>query len=311
MLFKVENRQTGQATHCGVLEFIADEGMIYMPYWVSWRPVLAFGFMIPAHAHASLGTRSPAPYVRLWCPETLGVLDTTSIEPVPEEAARTPLLWQMMQNLVVQEGTVIKLSSATLPKGSFVKLQPHSKDFLDITNPRAVLETTLRNFTCLTGETGAADTSQVRDGGSGVLVARGLVSYRPCRGSPGMAQQRMPMDHMPPRLTQHPCRTAGLFGHAVKPSPGAACQGVCVPHPVVPLARAVGDTVPINYNNKRYFIDIIEAKPSDAISVVETDCNVRSERWVGGGALVRPGVGCRMNACPALPHLRRYPACPH
>ncbi|KAL6766383.1 hypothetical protein ACKKBG_A35820 [Auxenochlorella protothecoides x Auxenochlorella symbiontica] len=125
MLFKVENRQSGQATHCGVLEFIADEGMIYMPYW-------------------------------------------------------------MMQNLVLEEGTVIRLSSATLPKGSFVKLQPHSKDFLDITNPRAVLETTLRNFTCLT----------------------------------------------------------------------------------------VGDTVPINYNNKRYFIDIIEAKPSDAISVVETDCNV-------------------------------------
>lgn len=62
---------------------------------------------------------------------------------------------QMMQNLVLEEGTVIRLSSATLPKGSFVKLQPHSKDFLDITNPRAVLETTLRNFTCLTGEAGA------------------------------------------------------------------------------------------------------------------------------------------------------------
>lgn len=60
-----------------------------------------------------------------------------------------------MQNLVLEEGTVIRLSSATLPKGSFVKLQPHSKDFLDITNPRAVLETTLRNFTCLTGGAGA------------------------------------------------------------------------------------------------------------------------------------------------------------
>ncbi len=37
---------------------------------------------------------------------------------------------------------------------------------------------------------------------------------------------------------------------------------------------AVGDTIPINYNNKRYFIDIIEAKPGSAISVIETDCNV-------------------------------------
>jgi len=92
----------------------------------------------------------------------------------------------MMQNLLLQEGDVITLRSATLPKGSFVKLQPHSTDFLDISNPRAVLETTLRNFSCLT----------------------------------------------------------------------------------------VGDTIPIHYNNKSYFIDIIEAKPENAISVIETDCNV-------------------------------------
>ena len=91
-----------------------------------------------------------------------------------------------MQNLLLQEGDVITLRSATLPKGTFVKLQPHSKDFLDISNPRAVLETTLRNFSCLT----------------------------------------------------------------------------------------VGDTIPIHYNNKSYFIDIIEAKPEAAISVIETDCNV-------------------------------------
>ena len=27
------------------------------------------------------------------------------------------------------------------------------------------------------------------------------------------------------------------------------------------LLPAVGDTIPINYNNKKYFIDIVEAKP--------------------------------------------------
>ena len=36
----------------------------------------------------------------------------------------------------------------------------------------------------------------------------------------------------------------------------------------------MGDTIPINYNNKKYFIDIVEAKPQDAISVIETDCQV-------------------------------------
>lgn len=34
MLFKVENRAASRHTHCGVLEFVADEGVAYMPYWV-------------------------------------------------------------------------------------------------------------------------------------------------------------------------------------------------------------------------------------------------------------------------------------
>ena len=34
MLFKVQNRSNAKSTHCGVLEFSADEGMVYMPYWV-------------------------------------------------------------------------------------------------------------------------------------------------------------------------------------------------------------------------------------------------------------------------------------
>ena len=57
---------------------------------------------------------------------------------------------QMMQNLLLQEGDLVNIRSANLPKGRFVKLQPHTKDFLDISNPRAVLETTLRGFSCLT-----------------------------------------------------------------------------------------------------------------------------------------------------------------
>lgn len=34
MLFELHNPATERVSHCGVLEFIADEGMIYMPYWV-------------------------------------------------------------------------------------------------------------------------------------------------------------------------------------------------------------------------------------------------------------------------------------
>jgi ubiquitin fusion degradation protein 1 len=125
MLFNIENVKEKTKTHCGVLEFIADEGVCYLPYW-------------------------------------------------------------MMQNLRLVEGDVLRVKNARLPKGTFVKLQPQTSDFLNISNPKAVLETCLRNYTCLT----------------------------------------------------------------------------------------VNDTFMIEYNNKRYFIDVIEAKPADGVCVVETDCEV-------------------------------------
>ena len=89
----------------------------------------------------------------------------------------------MMQNLRLVEGDVLRVKNAQLPKGTYVKLQPQTSDFLNISNPKAVLETCLRNYTCLT----------------------------------------------------------------------------------------VNDTFMIEYNNKRYFIDVIEAKPADGVCVVETD----------------------------------------
>ncbi|CAL9071377.1 unnamed protein product [Musa textilis] len=125
MLFELHNVGTERVSHCGVLEFIAEEGMIYMPYW-------------------------------------------------------------MMQNLLLQEGDIVHVKNATLPKGIYAKLQPHTQDFLDISNPKAVLETTLRNYSCLT----------------------------------------------------------------------------------------TGDSIMVTYNNKKYYIDIVETKPSSAVSIIETDCEV-------------------------------------
>jgi len=34
MLFKLTNNRAHRVTHCGVLEFVADEGRVYLPYWV-------------------------------------------------------------------------------------------------------------------------------------------------------------------------------------------------------------------------------------------------------------------------------------
>ena len=67
-----------------------------------------------------------------------------------------------------------------------MKIQPHSKTFLDISDPRAVLETYLRQYSCLT----------------------------------------------------------------------------------------VGDTIVFHYNERNYYIDIVEAKPQRAVSIIETDCEV-------------------------------------
>lgn len=56
----------------------------------------------------------------------------------------------MMQNLLLGEGDLINIESASLSVATFSKFQPLSEDFLDITNPKAVLENALRNFACLT-----------------------------------------------------------------------------------------------------------------------------------------------------------------
>lgn len=37
MLFKLINSKKSRITHAGVLEFVADEGKIYIPYWVSYH----------------------------------------------------------------------------------------------------------------------------------------------------------------------------------------------------------------------------------------------------------------------------------
>ncbi|CAL8129562.1 unnamed protein product [Orchesella dallaii] len=89
MLFKLTNVADNRYTHCGVLEFVADEGKMYIPYW-------------------------------------------------------------MMRNLMIDEGAMIQVESATLPVASFSKFEPQSAEFLDITNPKAMLENALRNFACLT-----------------------------------------------------------------------------------------------------------------------------------------------------------------
>jgi len=56
----------------------------------------------------------------------------------------------MMSNLCLREGQIIRVRNVSLPKATFIKFQAQHVDFLDIHNPRAVLEYKLRSFSCVT-----------------------------------------------------------------------------------------------------------------------------------------------------------------
>ncbi|CAF1188321.1 unnamed protein product [Adineta steineri] len=58
-------------------------------------------------------------------------------------------IW-MMRHLLLQEGEDITVEFVALSTATFARFQPQSKDFLDISNPSAVLAIALRNFSCLT-----------------------------------------------------------------------------------------------------------------------------------------------------------------
>ncbi|KAF8746114.1 hypothetical protein AX14_000169 [Amanita brunnescens Koide BX004] len=89
-MFQLRNPSNSAAsTHAGVLEFIAEEGCVHLPYW-------------------------------------------------------------MMKTLRLNEGDPIRITGTELPKGNLVKLQAQSVHFLEVSDPKAVLEQALRNFSSLT-----------------------------------------------------------------------------------------------------------------------------------------------------------------
>lgn len=66
------------------------------------------------------------------------------------EEGRAYLPQWMMATLELSVGLLLKISSCDIPLGNFVKIEPQSVDFLDISDPKAVLENVLRKFSTLT-----------------------------------------------------------------------------------------------------------------------------------------------------------------
>ncbi|KAL6528821.1 hypothetical protein OROMI_028997 [Orobanche minor] len=67
----------------------------------------------------------------------------------------------VMRNLKIREGDLVILRDAALPKACFMKLQPHTTAFCEVSDPKGVLERTLRDFTCVS----RGDTIVAGDGG--------------------------------------------------------------------------------------------------------------------------------------------------
>lgn len=72
-----------------------------------------------------------------------GVLEFTA-----EEGVAYAPKW-LLNTLSLERDDLMRLERVYLPQGRFVKIQPQSVDFLDITDPKAVLENAFVNFSTL------------------------------------------------------------------------------------------------------------------------------------------------------------------
>ena len=76
------------------------------------------------------------------------------LEFTAEEGTCTLPFWvfpmQLMRHLGIEEASDVTIEQVQLPRGLFVKLQPHETAFIDLPNPKAVLENALRKYACLT-----------------------------------------------------------------------------------------------------------------------------------------------------------------
>ena len=56
----------------------------------------------------------------------------------------------MFNRLFLEEGQMVNLRNVKLEKGKLMKIRPHQTEFVMNSNPRAILENSLRNYMCVT-----------------------------------------------------------------------------------------------------------------------------------------------------------------
>lgn len=90
ILFRIEKSNTSLHSHCGVVEFTADEGFVFLPLW-------------------------------------------------------------MMKNMKIREGELVNITNTSLPKGNYIKVQPHDTKFINtLSDHKLFLTEAFTDFSCLT-----------------------------------------------------------------------------------------------------------------------------------------------------------------
>jgi ubiquitin fusion degradation protein 1 len=110
-----------------------------------------------------------------------------------------------MQTLEVEPGDLLQIKSTDLPLGTFIKLQPQDTSFLEISDPKAVLENAFRNFSCLT--TGDIFTFSYNDNVYSIAV----LETKPQHSSKAICtlETDLSVDFAPPLGYKEPERTSG------------------------------------------------------------------------------------------------------
>lgn len=111
-----------------------------------------------------------------------------------------------MQTLLLEPGDLLQIKSTDLPSGNFIQLQPQSPNFLDISDPKAVLENVFRSYSCLT--VGDIFTFSYND----TVYEIAVLSVKPDNGEShaiSVQETDLSVDFATPIGYQEPQRTSG------------------------------------------------------------------------------------------------------
>ena len=112
----------------------------------------------------------------------------------------------MLETLSLELGDLLQIKSTDLPSGKFVKLQAQSTSFLDISDPKAVLENAFRNFSCLT--VGDVFTFAYNDSVYSMKVLETKPSIA-AKGAISVLETDLEVDFAPPVGYEEPKRVSG------------------------------------------------------------------------------------------------------